>query len=312
MKKTRRQDPEASTEPSVFAMKRDGVLQPIGKRSFLKAAAFAAVGTTVGCSNDDDDDNPEVGDAVPPFDVGGVTYRLVILRDYNSQLPPSGTNLGVVGFVGDDFFFRRFDESGRLAVNLHESRVEDKTLLANLKGLSMVLREKGTAEAAEQTRFAALFSETTASTGSAGGGRRMQESAGSTKSGGRRMQGSTSQGSVSGQRMQGAEGRPAAGAKPRNVGTITVNGEQYENVTIVETYTDGYSRIEHSTGTVVVRTDALPEIAQMQAPIAVSQSSARPATMPAQPRVTPRPRPAPAPSPTPPRGGGGSHYWRPN
>jgi hypothetical protein len=293
---------EPPAEPQVLAIKRQGDVWRMSKREFLKTVAAGTVvglaGTAVGCAADDDDD------AIPPFQSGGVTYRLIALLDYNATLPDSGTSLAVTAYVESDFYFRSFDQQGALAVNLHESRLADQATVGEIKDFAKTLAAKGSAEPAEQQRFAELFSTATSGTGTVSG-RRMQGSESRVERSGRRMQGSTPTSTVSGRRMQGAEGRPEAGSRPQNLGTLVVNNRWYKESHIIATYTDGYTRLSHAGGEAVVQTDALPEIVQMQLPQAVANPSPRPSTV---PRTTTA-RPA---RPRSPRRRSSGHYWRPN
>jgi hypothetical protein len=139
------------------------------------------------------------------------------------------------------------------------------------------------------------------------------QAAETTVSTGRRMQGSTPVGTTSGRRMQGAEGRPEAEVR-RPLGTLIVNNERYDNAQIVDTYTDGYTRLSHLRGEVVVRTDSLPELVRLQTPMAIANPGGIPSAIPRTETTTtvvPAPAPAPAPKPAPSRSYT-SHYWRPN
>lgn len=294
----------ASSAPRVLAIKRNGSVWRMGKREFLKTAVWGAVAGATGACADRQDE--EGDDAIPPFLVGGITYRVIALRDYNAVLPQSGKNVSVVAYVDSDFYFRHFDGDGQLAVNLHESKVTDKAALGEMKQLTQFVAAKFSADPTEQARFAELFSATTGSgTSTTASGRRMQGSQAETQTAGRRMQGSASTGTVSGRRMQGAEGRVESTSPPRNLGTLRVNNQSYENATILETYTDGYTRVSHAGGAVVVRTDALPEMVQLQLPQAVANPNPVPSAVP-KTGVT---RPAPS---TPRRRRSTGHYWRPN
>lgn len=291
--------PDASTtpdEPQVLAVKRDEQVWRMGKREFLKRAVLGAVAGAAACKTDKDDN------AVPPFAIGGMTYRLIALPDYNAELPQTGTSLSVVGFVDADFYFRAFNPAGQLVVNLHESKATDPAALGDLKRLSQTVAARGSAEPAEQTRFAELFATTTG-TGPRSG-RRMQGTTGEVGQAGRRMQGSASTGTITGRRMQGAEGRMEGSSAQRNLGTLRVNHERYNDARIVATYDDGYTKLTHADGEAVVRTDALPEIVRMQLPMAIGNPSPLPTAV-------PRTEVVPAPSP-PPRSTYGGHYWRPN
>jgi hypothetical protein len=297
-------DPGADAEPQVLAVKRGHEVWRMDKREFLKRAVLGAVAGAGACSGQDEDGDPESDDAVPPFVVGGTTYRLIELKSYNAGLPFTGTNLAIVAFINGDFYFRSFDAEGTQRFNLHESQIPapEQAALGDLKRLAQSLALTGSAEPAEQTRFAELHGVMTGK--STVTGRRMQGTAGEVEPG-RRMQGSASPGTVTGRRMQGAEGRPESPRVRRNLGTLRVNGERYNSATIVETYTDGYTKLSHADGEAVVRTDALPEIVRMQLPIAVPNPGVVPTAV---PRTTVRP----APSPPPRSSGGGGHYWRPN
>lgn len=287
-------------KPHVLAVKRGEEVWRMGKREFLKRAVLGAVAGGAACNSKKDDD-----DTVPPFAIGGMTYRLIALPDYNAELPRTGASLSVVGFVDSDFYFRSFNAAGEMVVNLHESKATDVAALSDLKRLSQTVAARRSIEPAEQTRFAELFATTTG-TGPRSG-RRTQETTGKVEQPGRRMQGSASSGTITGRRMQGAEGRPEVGSVERNLGTLRVNSERYHEVQIVATYTDGYTTLKHADGEAVVRTDALPEIVRMQLPIAVSNPRSRPTAVP-----TAVPAPPPAPRPPPRSSGGGGHYWRPN
>ena len=315
MKKRDESPPEATpdAEPQVMAIKRQDEVWRIGKRTFLKSTvvgAFASVAAA--CRNDNPDNDP-----IPPFAIGGTTYRLMVLPDYNAKLPAAGRNLAVVASVKDDFYFRYFDDSGTMAVNQHESKVADKAALAEMKSLAQRVTAKRSADATEQSRFAELFATTTG-TGK-GSGRRIQGTDARVDSAGRRVQGSMSSGTISGRRMQGAEGRPEARSEPRNLGTLVVNNEKYEDSKVAETYTDGYTRIVHAGGEAVIRTDALPEIVRMQLPLASTSPSPRPSAIPRAvtvpapaPAPPPQPEPQPEPQPSDDAGSYGGHYWRPN
>ena len=314
----------ANPEPQVLAIKRDGSVWRMGKRAFLKTAAAATVaGATVGCS----DPKKDPDNVIPPFVFGSTTYRLIDLKDYNGALPPSGTNLAVVAYVQSDFYFRYFDAQGQLAVNQHESNILERANIAQIKVLAASIAAKGEADPVEQTRFAVLFSEVRADAAKSenSSGRRMQGSDGRVKARGRRMQGSAGTGAVSGRRMQGAEGRVEAGSPQRNLGTLRINNEYYTDSRIEASYTDGYTKLAHTGGTVMVRTDALPEIVRLQLPHPIDNPSQRPSAVPhkavvpepSPPRPSPPPRPPPRPKPSPSPGGGSggeytSHYWRPN
>ncbi|MCC6155359.1 MAG: hypothetical protein IT367_16440 [Candidatus Hydrogenedentes bacterium] len=331
--------PEAPTvtEPEVFAVRRDGELWRLSKREVLLGAAMGAVttvaaGCTPGSDDEKSDDNdgppdtppdgpPGGSDAAPPFAVGGVTYQIVRLDSYNDTLISSGKNLTVIAFINSDFYFRHFDSKGRRAVNIHESKAEDKVALGKLKQLVQTVSEKASVEPAEQTEIADLFAETTQRV-RPGGGRRMQGTEAKPVRVGRRMQGSMSSGSVFGRRLQGAEGRIEAQGETRNLGALKVNNRIYEDSRIVETYSDGYTKVAHSGGEVVVRSDALPEIVQLQLPHPIPNPNPLPTAI---PRTATVPKtvtaPTPTPKPKPPRSSGGSgstsgtyggHYWRPN
>ncbi|HEV3040915.1 MAG TPA: hypothetical protein VHA33_24320 [Candidatus Angelobacter sp.] len=339
---------EANPKPHVFAIKRGASVW--SKREFLKTAASGIVtAAVIGCSPKNADNasafpSKDPNNAIPPFVVGGTTYRLIDLKDYNGTLPPTGVNLGVVGYVQADFYFRYFNEQGRQAVNQHESKVGDKAALSGMKSLATSLAARGNAQPTEQSQFAELFSAIKLDTekSATSSGRRMQGSNARVEARGRRMQGSAASGAISGRRMQGAEGRVEAGSPQRNLGTLTINGQRYENSRIVESYTDGYTRLAHADGVAVVRTDALPEVVQMQLPHPVANPSRRPTTVPKTTTVVPsapirpvepvrpvepsrsaepvRPvepsRPAepvrPVEPSRPSEGTYTSHYWRPN
>jgi head-tail adaptor len=283
----------------------------MGKRAFLKIAATGAVaGATLSCSDQKKDPN----NAIPPFAFGATTYRLIDLKDYNGALPPSGMNLAVVGYVQNDFYFRYFDEQGRLAVNQHESKVTDAATLSEMKVLASSLAAKGDAEPSEQSRFAQLFSavRSDAEKSQASSGRRMQGSDARLGVRGRRMQRSAAGGTVSGKRMQGAEGRVEAGSPQRNLGTLLVNNERYTDSRIAETYADGYTKLAYAGGVVVVRTDALPEVVRLQLPHPIANPSPKPSAVPrTTTTVVPAAPVAPA-EPSRPLEREPSHYWRPN
>jgi hypothetical protein len=312
--------------PRVFAVKRNGDIARLSKRSFLKTAAGAAAGVVAGCSDKDkkDDEPPGGGGFVAPFTVGGVTYSVMKLPDYNAALPPGARSAAIVGYVGSDFYFRAFNDRGEMVTNSHESRVADKASLAEMKELVTAAVKRGKVEAADQAKFAQVYGQVagsasatpTASTSSSG--RRLQGSRGGAAEGGRRLQGSAGSGRVSGRRMQGAEGRPEGDLAQRNLGTVAINGQRYTNTRVVETYTDGYTKVAHAAGDMVVRTDALPEIVRMQLSIAVPNPKPMPSAIPRETTVV-TPAPAPAvtappvtqPIPSTPRTYT-YHYWRPN
>ncbi len=331
-------------EPQVFAMKRRDDLWRMDKRAFLKSMVLGTAVGAFGCSTadkDNQDNQSEEGDdsiaaleedvqddqgqegeePIPPFDVGGISYQLIDLRDYNGTLPSSGRNLAVVAYVQSDFYFRYFDAEGNQAVNVHESNVPDQVSVGEIKSLAQTVAAKRSASANEQARISELFTNVRNSTTGAGdtaSGRRMQGTRTQTGSGGRRMQGTIPGGPTSGRRLQGAEGRAEAGTPPRNLGTLRINGERYEESRVIATYSDGQTRISHAGGETVVRTEALPEIVQMQLPQPTQNPSPRAAAMPTQttttrpvsPPVSPPKRPS-RPS-SPPRRRSTGHYWRPN
>lgn len=312
--------PGPTDEDSVLAIKRDNLSAGMTKRSFLRAAMTGlAVSATAACStpakNDDQAPTPAPGNVGASFVVGGTTYEIVDLQDYNRVLPQTGANLAVVGYVGSDYFFRSFDADGSRTLNHHESKLQDRESLTEMKQLVATIVTTGRAEPTQQTQFAALFTKVAASTSTGSGGssgKRLQSSEGSLSEQGRRMQGSAGSGQVSGRRMQGAEGRPERNVAEKDLGTVVVNGTPYHHARVTGTYTDGYSTVTHDGGTVVVRTDSLPEIVQMQLSVPVPNPAPRPAAIPVQPKVAPEPPPRSSGS----RGGGsrsyGSHYWRPN
>lgn len=326
---TTRNSPE---DAPVLAVKRDGQVWRISKRSFFKSAVVGMAALAVpGCSDGTpktdaenkkkDDDPPPVGaDAVPPFQAGGVTYRVIKLADYNDRLPWAGKRVVVVAYLNSDLYFRSFDERGGIVANQHESRIADKASLAKMKSLVETVAARGRAEAAEQASFVDLFSKVTSSATAKGTeapttGRRLQGSEGRAESSGRRLQGSTASGRVTGRRLQGAEGRLEGDSAQRNLGPLVVNGERYTDAKIVETYKDGYTQVAHSGGTIVVKTDSLPEIVRMQMSHPVANPSPRPTAIPAAPRVESAPVVTPAPvepRPSPPSTSYGGHYWRPN
>lgn len=316
MKKSDEFPPEATSdaEPQVMAIKRQDEVWRMGKRTFLKSTmvgAFASVAAACGLDSPDDEnpddqnpinENPH-NDPIPPFGIGGVTYRLIVLPDYNAELPAVGRNLAIVASVQDDFYFRSFDDQGEMAVNQHESKTSDQAALADMKSLAQTVTAKRSADTTEQARFAELFATTTG-TGKASG-RRMQGTDARVDSGGRRVQGSRSSGTISGRRVQGAEGRLEARSEPRNLGTLVLDNQKYDDSKVAETYTDGYTRIVHAGGEAVIRTDALPEIVRMQLPQASTSPSRRPSAI-------PRTATVPAESPSGYDRSYSTHYWRPN
>jgi hypothetical protein len=317
MKKSDEFPPEATpdTEPQVIAIKRQDEVWRMGKRTFLKSTAVAAFASVAAaCAGEkknppgaNANPNPD-NDPIPPFGIGGMTYRLIALPDYNATLPAAGRNLAIVASVKDDFYFRAFDDQGTMAVNQHQSKAADQAALAEMKSLAQTVTAKRSADATEQARFAELFATTTGTV--KGTGRRIQATDARVDSTGRRVQGSASSGAISGRRIPGAEGRLEARGEPRNLGTLVVDNQRYEESKVAETYTDGYTRIVHTGGETVIRTDALPEIVQMQLPRASTSPSPRPSAI---PRTTVVPAPAPTPQTRPSDSYGGSyHYWRPN
>ncbi|MCG8463162.1 MAG: hypothetical protein MI919_43320 [Holophagales bacterium] len=323
-------EPRPDEEPQVFAMKRGDDLWRMDKRAFLKSMALGTAAGAIGCSTTDtgeagdpDEPGPPVGpdddgdggggnDSIPPFDVEGISYRLIDLRDYNGTLPESGQNLAVIAYVQSDFFFRYFDAEGNQAVNVHESKVSDQTSVSEMKNLARSVTAARNAGAAEQARLAELFGNVRSSATEAGGAvsdRRMQGTRARSESGRRRMQGTIPGGSTSGRRLPGAEGRAEAGTAPRNLGTLRINGESYRESRIIATYKDGHTKLSHARGVIVVRTDALPEIVRMQLPQPVDNPSPRPTTIPAGESVT---SPSAPREPPPTRRRSTGHYWRPN
>lgn len=314
-------EPTPDDEPRIFAMKRRDDLWRMDKRAFLKSMALGTVAGVIGCSESaediPDDDSDDSGDSIPPFDVGGISYRLIDLRDYNGTLPPSGRNLAVVAYVQSDFYFRYFDGEGNHAVNVHESNVSDQTAVGEIKSMTQTIAARGNASPSEQVRINKLFTavrNSATGTGETVSGRRMQGTAAQTESGGRRMQGTIPSGPASGRRLQGAEGRAEAGRPPRILGTLRINDETYQESRIVATYTDGQTKLSHAGGEIVVRTDALPELVHMQLPQPIKNPSPRSTAVPTQTTTTtPVPTPVRPSNPSPaPRSSTTGHYWRPN
>lgn len=321
--------PDSTTEPPVVAIKRDAEAGGMTKRSFLRTAVG---GLVVGAAfaradspekkDDDEDEPPGGGSGGVSFAVGGTTYRITDLKNYNGTLPKSGQNLAIVGYVGSSFFFRSFDAQGRRLADSHESRLADKASLDEIKVLTSTIVAKGSAEAEQQTQFAALFTKVTSSVGTGSGGtpgKRMQGAGGRAEKQGRRHQGSSGSGHVSGRRMQGGEGRSEGDSSERDLGTVVINGKSYDHTKVTATYTDGFSRVTHADGSILVRSDSLPEMVQMQLSIPVTNPTPVPSATPAKPKVvTPSPTPAPPPSTGTRRGTTTMtytytyHYWRPN
>jgi hypothetical protein len=112
-----------------------------------------------------------------------------------------------------------------------------------------------------------------------------------------------------------------ADSAQRNLGVVVINGQKYSDARTVETYTDGHTKVEHAGGTMVVRTDALPEIVRMQLSIPIANPTPMPSAIPQResstttvvvPTEPVRPAPPkPTPVPSPPRTTT-YHYWRPN
>jgi hypothetical protein len=322
-----------SDSPRVLAVKRDGHVSRMDKRSFLRVAASVVGGASAGCASvakppdetpQQDDDPPGGaggGNAIPPFQIGGTTYHVIKFADYNARLPTAKSRTAFVAFVNDDFYFRAVDDRGTVASNHHESRITDKATLAEMKSIVATVVKKGTAASEEQIQIASLFSKVIASasvvpveTTPPSSGKRMQGSEGRPQSSGRRFQGSAASGQVAGRRLQGAEGRLEGDSAQRSLGVLVINGQRYSDTRITETYTDGYTKVVHAGGTIVVRTDALPEIVQMQLAIPIANPNPQPSAI-SEKGSTTVVTPAKPPEPTRPRrgsGGGGIHYWRPN
>jgi hypothetical protein len=307
------QEPPTTPEPQVQAVKRDDTVWRMDKREVLKTAVVGTVAAVIGgCSSSKDDD--DLPDAVPPFSVGGTTYRLIELPSYNAKLPAKGKNLAVVAFKDSDFYFRSFDARGKQEFFDHESKVQDQAALGELKKVVQSVTANRIVQPTEQDQIAELFTATTRPAGSTGG-RRMQGSQTEAERPGRRMQGSSSTGAVSVRRMQGAEGRLEGSSAQRNLGTLKVNEVSYEESKIVETYTDGYTKVAHSGGEVVVRTDALPEIVRMQLPHAIVNPSPKPSAVPSTGSTTSSSGSSSRSSSSSSGGSyrsSGGHYWRPN
>ena len=300
-------------QPKVFAVRRAETLWRSDKRGILKTAAVGAAASVVGGCSPSRDKNPKDKDpvppVVPPFSIGGVTYSLIKLPDYNAKIPSSGKGAVVIAFVGSDYYLREFGPNGTMTVNYHESKVKDKTALGDLKQVVQSVVTEGGAAPAKQQEIADLFQASVRPSANAAERKRMQGSEAKAEPAGRRMQGAVSSGNVSGRRMQGAEGRADVPGVQRDLGTLNINQNDYNDAKIVETYTDGYTKISHAGGSAVVRTDALPEVVQMQLPHPIANPSPKPSAIPS---TTTRSTTVPSSSSPPSTRSSGGHYWRPN
>lgn len=328
--------------PKVYAIKRSGGLWTLHRRDALKAVAGATGALVVGAGCDTKSTTPSEGTSFSKaltsieFSSGSNTFRLVDLKDYNGAMPSSGTNLFVVGYVVDDFFFRNFDSGGEVIFNKHESHFETAVdELTRFKSLVREVKHRGRFEPSEEEQFAEMVStishqnKRTQASSSSGRrmqgsaaeitnpGRRMQNAAGavagfdsrsqdsaaSATTAGRRMQGALSEATSAGRRMQGTAGQfhGSHGAYRQNYGDIVIGTRTYHNLKIVGVYSDGTCQIQYAGGSKAIQVTQLSELVRMQLPPPISRpaSDVRASTETTTSHETTISRPTTTTSPTP-------------
>jgi hypothetical protein len=218
-------DNQTGALPEVYAIKRSGGLFTLHRRDAIRTMV-GVTGALVFSTGCDSKTPPPSGAASPSapanpraFTSGTNQFCLVSLKDYNSSLPGTGTNLFVVGHVAEDFYFREFGPSGEMTLNAHETRMDAVSSdLFLLKALVRDVERRGRFEAAEQEQFAELVSAVVSQgqRPSPSSGRRMQGSETTTTSPGRRMQNAA--GAVGGSGSETSGNTPAAGRRMQSGG----------------------------------------------------------------------------------------------